>query len=65
MTPNNIVDGYGHFEGMWRHPSHRREVYLRYITLEPVTLQSKRTLFYKLIIIICLVCWYAVLGTLI
>ena len=28
MTPNNIVDGYGHFEGMWGPPSHRRGIYI-------------------------------------
>jgi hypothetical protein len=28
MTPNNIVDGYGHFEGMWGLPSHRRGIYI-------------------------------------
>ena len=40
-------------------------IYLRYITLESVTLRSQRTLIHKLIILVCLVCWHAVLSRLI
>jgi len=61
---NNIVDGYGHFEGIWCLLFHRRGKYLRYITPEPVRLQSQQVLINKLIICVCLVCLHAVLVTL-
>jgi len=60
VTPNNIVTD------IWKEcdASPLTDV-VRYITLELVKLHSQRTLIHKLIILVCLVCWHVLLGTLI
>jgi hypothetical protein len=62
MTPNNIIHGYGYFEGMGRLTFQRRGKCLRYVTPEPVRLKSQRNLIHKLKIRVCLDCLHIVLD---